>query len=143
MRFRNVLTTIFLASWTIFWLVLSCIHIWVGYINYGSRFKSGRTYTVEEHPVAFYTLLAINVACGLFGVFLTFSHIRSAMFHARLREEERCAAAKRHAEQRKKHRKLRSMTDEQKTTLVRRARKWLLAQGRVQNELRKNDYPKM
>lgn len=65
------------------------------------------------------------------------------MFHARLREEERCAAAKRHAEQRKKHRKLRSMTDEQKTTLVRRARKWLLAQGRVQNELRKNDYPKM
>lgn len=88
-------------------------------------------------------LLAINVACGLFGVVLTFSHIRSAMFDARLQEKERCAAENRQAERRKKHRKLRPVTDEQKTTLFRRARKRLLAQSRVQNDLRMNDNPKM
>ncbi len=33
--------------------------------------------------------------CGLFGVFLTFLHLRWALFDARLREKERCAAEKR------------------------------------------------
>ncbi len=141
MRFRDAYTTIFFASWTIFWLALSFRQVWLGYINYG-RVPNGRTFTAEVHPVAFYTLLAISVACALFGVFLTFSHTRSAILDARLREEERCAAAKRQADRRNKHRKLRPMTNEQKISLARRARKRLFAKSRPQNDLHKNDYPK-
>ena len=141
MRFKDALTTIFLASFTIFWLAFSFRQVWVGYIVYGGRLSSRRTFTAEEHPVAFYTLLAINIACVLVGVFLTFSHIRSVLLDARFREEDQRAAAKRKAERRERQRKVRTMTDEQKTSLVRRARKKQLDESRARSDRRKSDNP--
>lgn len=65
MRFKGAVTTIFLASWTIFWLASSFRQVWVGYSKYGRR--PVRIITAEEHSVAFYTLLAIIGACVLLG----------------------------------------------------------------------------
>lgn len=130
MRFKDALNTLFLASWTVFWLAFAFRQVWLGYIPYNTRFSSGATYTAEAHPVAFYTLLAINVACILLGVFLTISHVRSAFYDARIREEEYRNAAKRQAERRENRGTFRTLTDEQKNRLVRRARKKLLAESR-------------
>ena len=109
---------------------------WLGHIPYGSRISSRRTFTAEEHPVVFYVLLAIHGECVLLGVFMTFSHIRSALLVARFREEEQRAEENRKAEQRNKHRKLQPMTDEQRNRLVCRARKRRLDEGRAKNDPR-------
>lgn len=132
MRLRDACTTIFLAGWTVFWLVFSLRQVLLGYIKYNTRRGGGATYTVEEHPVAFYTLLALNVVCVLLGVLMTYFHIRSALRDARYREDERQGAAKRQAERREKRQKFQPMADEQKASLIRRARKRQLVESRNQ-----------
>ena len=138
MRLKDAYTTIFLAGWTIFWLAFSLRQVSLGYIKYNTRNGGGATYTAEEHPGPFYTLLAINLACVLLGVLLTYFQIRSALRDARFREDERRDAAKRQAERREKRRKFQPMADDQKASLIRRARKRLMAESRDQKGPPKN-----
>lgn len=138
MRFRGAWSTIIFVSWTLCWIAFSFRQVWLGYVQTGSRRASREIYTAEEHPVAFYTLLAIHGACALLGVYLTYSHIRSCLIDARVREEEQRAAAERKAKRQTKHRVLQPMTDEQKTSLVRRARKRVRGASLAQKDPRKN-----
>lgn len=136
MGLKDSFSTIFLASWTIFWLAFSIGAFRAGYINYNSRSPSRATYTAEDHPVAYYTLLSISGACVLLGVFLTISHIRSALRDARFREAERRSAEKRKAERRAKRQKFPALTDKQKASLVRRACEELRGESRARKERR-------
>lgn len=138
MRLKDAFTTIFLAGWTIIWLVLASNATLLGYYRYNTRFSGGAIYTREEHPVAFYTLLAITGACCLLGVFLTISHIRSALRQARILEEERRDAANRRAERREKRQLAPPMTDEKKTKLLRRARERIRAGHRGRKDPNKD-----
>jgi hypothetical protein len=63
---------------------------------------------------------------------MTYFHIRSALRDVRYREDERQGAAKRQAERREKRQKFQPMADEQKASLIRRARKRQLAESRNQ-----------
>lgn len=139
MRLKDVISASLLAIWSILWLALSFNAIQLGYVKYNTRFSGGTTYTREEQPVGYYTLISMFIACSLLGLFLTISNIRSAMRKARIREEESRNEANRRSERRERRHMSQPMSDKKKTRLFRRARERMRAVHRGQKDPRKND----